>query len=262
MSKVKVDIDKLIDGYYESDIHRYYSKHGKNAEGYAKLRLWSTSPDGNKIRRASAKNAGKKAVEKKLGFHGFSDEQRRKVGLRNGYRNMELGIGLTARTPEKRKQDAIKGGTVSGNKNKGKFLIEYNKNNPESQSNGGKIGGRKNVESGHIKWLNETYAKENSKYFDHDKRLCNKCGRVIKGLGMYSLHHGDNCKYLDKINKQKEILSSLPTEFNSNDVARICKELNFNRKTIKYGICKDDRYIEVLHEGTNQHNPSIFKKLF
>jgi hypothetical protein len=185
-----------------------------------------------------------------------------KGGQIGGLKLYQSKKGLFKRTDEEVKKDASKGGTVSGNKNKGKFLIEYNKNNPESQSNGGKIGGRKNVESGHIKWLNETYAKENAKYFDHDERFCSKCERVIKGLGMYSRFHGDKCTYMNKINEQKKILSTLPEKFNSNDYIKICKEIGYNRKSIKEFILKDERFIQVLHEGTNQHNPSIFKKMY
>lgn len=42
MDKVEIDIDKLIDGYYESDIHQYYSQKGErvaSAAALSKLRM-------------------------------------------------------------------------------------------------------------------------------------------------------------------------------------------------------------------------------
>ena len=213
----------------------------------------------------AGKKAGKKCFEEKLGFQSFTKEQQSEVGKMMGKRNWENGVGLSARTTEKKREDGIKGGTISGNKYKGKFLNKWAEENPElafeSQSNAGKIGGKKNVESGHIKWLNDTYAKENAKYFDHTQKICPNCNRTITGLGMYSRWHGDNCKELEKIKKQLEIISYLPKQFTSNDVVNICNKLKFNRKLIKYGICKNPKYIKILHVGTNQTNPSIFQKI-
>lgn len=156
------------------------------------------------------------------------------------------------------------GGRVSAKKYKGKFLKEFsqNKENKHILSEAGKKGGRVNVESGHIRRLNEIYAKENAKYFDHEERICPNCNEIIKGLGMYSRWHGDNCKQLKKIEEQKKIISDLPNVFTSNDVVEICKKLNYNNKKIKFGLCKNTKYIELIKKGTNQSNPSIFKKLY
>ena len=208
--------------------------------------------------RLSTPEAKEESEKRKMSWIGSQGGRVAGISLRN------QGKGLFGRTDEEIKLHATKGGKKSAKLYNGKFLTEFVKdsNNKNILSEAGRKGGNTNIKSGHLKKLNEKYAKENSKYFDHDERVCPNCQRKIKGLGMYSRFHGDNCKYLDKINKQKEILSSLPTEFNSNDISRICKELNFNRNTIKYGILKDERYIEKLHSGTNQVNPSIFKKLY
>ena len=174
--------------------------------------------------------------------------------------------GLFKRSKEKRIKDASKAGTISGNTYKGKFLKEWKKNNPEEfyriNSEIGRIQGQKNVESGHLAKLNEKYSKENAKYFDHEEKVCPNCNKTINGLGMYSRWHGDNCKELKKIEEQLAIIENLPNEFTSNDVVKICKEKNFNHKKIKYGICKNPKYIEVIKVGTNQSNPSIFKKVY
>lgn len=39
MGNVEIDIDKLIDGYYESDIHQYYQKYGDRASYHAEMTL-------------------------------------------------------------------------------------------------------------------------------------------------------------------------------------------------------------------------------
>jgi len=185
-------------------------------------------------------------------------------GQVGGVRLKEQKQGIFKRTKEQISEDSSKGGTISGKNNKGKFLKKFTQNpqNKKILSDAGKKGGTTNVKSGHIERLHEKYSKENAKYFDHDERFCTKCERVITGLGMYSRFHGDKCTYMDKLNEQKRILSSLPNEFNSNEYIKICKEIGYNRKSIKEFILKDDRYIEVLYEGTNQHNPSIFRKLY
>lgn len=169
--------------------------------------------------------------------------------------------GLYGRTKEQIKKDSSKAGLISGAKYKGKWLKEYLKNNPEIHSKGGKMGGKKNVESGHLAKLHKQYLESNMQYLDHTQHTCPNCGKTVNG-GVYHRWHGDNCKELEKINKQIYILSSLPNIFTSNDVVKICKEKNYNNKFIKYGICKNEKYIEVIKVGTNQSNPSVFKKLY
>jgi len=161
-----------------------------------------------------------------------------------------------------RKWAASTAGKQSAIKNNGKYLVEYSKKNPNTMSIGGKKGGRKNAESGHLDRLHKQYAKENAKYFDHTEKICPNCNKTIAGLGMYSRWHGDNCKELKKIQQQLSIIEDLPEIFTSNDVVQICKDKNFNNKLIKYGLCKNPKYIEVIKVGTNQSNPSIFKKIY
>jgi hypothetical protein len=60
MKNAKIDIDKLIDGYYESDIHQYYSKVGeKRASSNASMKIYANSPNG----KAKLKKALIKATE-------------------------------------------------------------------------------------------------------------------------------------------------------------------------------------------------------
>ena len=173
------------------------------------------------------------------------------------------------KTPEAREEGkkrirvyaASVAGVESGKLNKGKFINEYSKNNPEVRSKAGIKGGNKNVESGHIFTLHEKYLEKNKKFLDHTEHTCPHCNKVVNG-GVYHRWHGDNCKELQKIEEQLNIIKDLPKTFTSNDVVRICKEKEYNNKKIKYGICKNPKYIEVIYTGTNQTNPSIFKKVY
>lgn len=210
--------------------------------------------------KVGGKKAGNKCRDEKLGFHSFTKEQQIEVGKMMGKRNYENGVGLIARTDEKKREDGIKGGAISGNKHKGKFFKKWAEENPElafeQNSKIGKKQGRINVESGHLEKVRVVGGKNASEL----EYVCEHCNKKVKGA-VYHRWHGDNCEELEKIKKQLEVISHLPKQFTSNDVVKICKELEFNRKYIKYGICKNPNYIKVLHVGTNQANPSIFKKV-
>ena len=61
MKNIKIDIDKLIDGYYESDVHQYYSKVGEKRASYnASMKIYANSPTG----KAKLNKALIKATEK------------------------------------------------------------------------------------------------------------------------------------------------------------------------------------------------------
>lgn len=70
-----VDIDKLIDEYYESDIHKYYKKHGQGkATYYSELKIDNTR----------AKLAGKQTVYLKKGVHSLSKKELSDNGSKGG----------------------------------------------------------------------------------------------------------------------------------------------------------------------------------
>jgi hypothetical protein len=167
--------------------------------------------------------------------------------------------------PELVVEKCSKGGKTSAKLYNGKFFKEWVENNPELAaehfSKAGKKGGNTNVETGHIYRLHDEFLEYNMQFLDREDHTCPHCNKVVNG-GVYYRWHGDNCKELEKINEQITILSSLPKVFTSNDVVDVCKQLNYKRQKIKYGICKNPKYIKVIKEGTNQKNPSIFEKLY
>ena len=216
--------------------------------------FWEDSP-----LKVGGRKAGKKAVEEKLGFHAFTDEQRSEVGKKMGNQNWENGVGLVARSDEKKREDAINGGTISGNKHKGKFFKKWAEENAElafeQNSKIGKKQGRVNVESGHLEKVRVMGGKNASEI----EYVCEHCNKKVKGA-VYHRWHGDNCKVFEKINEQLSIIKKLnKNEFNSNEIVELCKKIGANYKNIKYGILKNTNYIEQLHIGTNQTNPSVFR---
>jgi len=60
---MEIDIDKIIDGYYESDIHQYYQKYGKKAEGYALQKMYAKTKTGKAKLLAAAKLGTEKAAK-------------------------------------------------------------------------------------------------------------------------------------------------------------------------------------------------------
>lgn len=186
-------------------------------------------------------------------------ERASKGGSVSGTNKFKNKTGFFARSEEQIKKDNKKAGSISAKKNKGKSLIKWAEENPElafkQNSEIGMKQGKINVESGHLEKVRIVGGKNASEI----EYVCENCNKKVKGA-VYHRWHGTNCKELEKINKQLSILYKLnKTEFNSNEVISLCKEIGFNYKNIKYGIFKNKTYIEQLHVGTNQTDPSIFR---
>jgi hypothetical protein len=209
----------------------------------------------------AGKKAGKKCLEEKLGFHAFTDKQRSEHGKKMGKQNWENGVGLVARTAEKKTEDGKRGGTISGNKHKGKFFKKWAEENPElifeQNSRIGKKQGKINVESGHLAKVRVNGGKNASEI----QYTCEHCNKKVKGA-VYHRWHGDNCNELQKIQTQIDIINMIKTKtFTSNDVAVVCSKLEYNYRLIKYGLLKNPTYIKTIKIGTNQNNPSIYQKI-
>lgn len=180
-------------------------------------------------------------------------------GTISGTNKFKNKTGFFARNEEQIKKDNKKAGSISAKKNKGKFLMKWADENPElafkQNSEIGLKQGKINVESGHLSKVRVNGGKNASEI----QYECNICGKKVNGA-VYHRWHGENCKELEKINEQLSILHKLnKIEFNTNEVISLCKKIGFNYKHIKYGIFKNKNYIEQLHIGTNQTNPSIFR---
>lgn len=182
-----------------------------------------------------------------------------KGGQTSGPLLQKNSIGIFGRSEEKIKEDASFGGTISGNRHKGKFIKEWKEENPnlafEQNSKIGKKQGKKNVENGHLEKVRITGGKNASEI----EYKCEHCDKIVKGA-VYHRWHGDNCKEYEKIIEQLSVIKMLnKNKFSSNDIISLCKKIEYNYKTIKYGILKNKNYIKIIKVGTNQSNPSIFE---
>ena len=112
-------------------------------------------------------------------------ESRRKGGLVSGNihgkKLYEQGKGLFAMSEEAKLQARSKAGIVGGKRNKDSGQMSALGKSGIGGKIGGKITGKKNVESGH--WNN----------LISRITTCPHCGKSIKG-GNYFRHHGDRCK--------------------------------------------------------------------
>lgn len=155
MSKVKVDIDKLIDGYYESDIHRFYSKHGGRANYYAELKLRNSTEYGKKL----ASYGGKKNI-----LSGHLDRLNNEI--------------LTAEKRKENKEIKIP---------KSKLLKLQSKY--ESVSD---IVKHLNITQSTYRKLCKEYNIYENKNFNKTYKKCKYCG-IKTDLANYNGYHGSKC---------------------------------------------------------------------
>jgi hypothetical protein len=229
----KVDIDKLIDGYYESDVHHFYKKHGEGlASHYAKHRLFAKTPEFRKIMRVDEGIGGKKgAITKKINGFDFrgaslraaevmknmSSEMRKEYGERA----KKIHTGLK-RSDEVRKNisDACIG---RPSHMKGKTFSESAKKNMSEGSKGKKLSQEHKDKT--RKWMLENNPFKGKKHTEEVKKVmmdkhpskikkvCEHCNRELD-LPNYKRYHGDKCTIItgrsnvseEQKNKTKEKL--------------------------------------------------------
>jgi hypothetical protein len=122
MSKTKVDIDKLIGEYYESDIHQYYSKYGDRLSN--KYMNWGLRIKDN---HDWSVGGGYTTFEQKKGYHKFSKKQKSdfgKVGGSisgpvNGRKLKEKNRGIFGIPREEHLQNCKEGGISCYSQGKG-----------------------------------------------------------------------------------------------------------------------------------------------
>tara|TARA_R110000868_G_scaffold408417_1_gene691608 strand:+ start:43 stop:969 length:927 start_codon:yes stop_codon:yes gene_type:complete len=90
-----------------------------------------------KAGKIGGKISGKRIKKRGVGIHGRTKEQMSEDGKKAGKKTYELGIGVHGRTKEQMSEDGKKAGKI-----------------------GGKIGGNKNVETGHIQKLGKEWGNK------------------------------------------------------------------------------------------------------
>ncbi len=170
---------------------------------------------------------------------------------------------------ERIKSYAHIGGKKGGNTNKesghmstlGKDWGKINGSHPNSVK-AATIQGKKNVESGHMQRLAESLT------FEQRSKGGKKGGAIVRDSGkLYEAAlMGAKVSTQNRINRKFEkmikILDTIPTDtFITTDLKNVCSNFT-DYKAYHKKIIKEKSLLEIIHRGTNQHNPSIYKKIY
>jgi hypothetical protein len=93
------------------------------------------------------RKTGQKCYELGIGIHGRTKEQMTEDAKKSGQKTYELGIGIHKLTKEQRSENSKKGGKLGGKRNVETGHIQ----------NLGRIIGQRNIETGHIQNLGKIY---------------------------------------------------------------------------------------------------------
>ena len=161
------------------------------------------------------------------------------------------------------KSYAVIGGKKIGNINKesghmsqlGKKWGKINGSHPNSIK-ASKIQGKKNVENKF--WENLTFEQRSKGgKTSGNKRIQMNDWKDMPSIGGKA--SGEKRKNI-KLQLYKTILDSIPTtEFVTKDSKLACKKHSYGQWK---RFLKDNPYIKQIRKGTNQHNPSIYKKIY
>ena len=155
MNKLKIDIDKLIDGYYESNIHQYYSQKGERRASYnAEMKIRANTP--------------------------YYKQKSKEGGLKNVISGHLKKLNESILTPEKRSKNSKKEIHVIELKN-GKLNNETLKELAK-QLNITEVTLRKRLKE------NSLYETPKTIY-----KICKYCS-ITSDLANFKAHHGEKCK--------------------------------------------------------------------
>jgi len=222
MSKLTLEqVGKLIESYKDSDIHKYYSKHGEGkASGYAVQKLYAKTESGNKKLSDSARMGSNKAKV----WRQNNKQQSTKISKLGGYTSKQLGVGIHGMTKEQRIEHAKYCASIAG----------FSQMTKEEQTQIGKKYGKKNL----LK-----------------KMICEECGKEVN-RGNYHQFHGNKCRE----KKKKDLLNLLPDTFTSVDLRNVAKENGINIKGLNI-LHHTSTYVKCIKSGSNQFNPGVYKKI-
>lgn len=215
MNNLNIDIDKLIDGYYESDIHQYYKKHGESkATHFANLKKWAKT--GGFRKQMKLDSYSKERVEKTkktLKERGFNYREASLKGAEK-MKNMspemrqEYGDRASKIHKGKKRSDQVKRNISDATKgrpspNKGKKFSEESRKKM-SQSAKGKVISEQQKQKTR-EWMLENNPFKGKKHTQetlqiikdkHPSKIkvnCEHCKKLLD-LPNYKRYHGEKCK--------------------------------------------------------------------
>ena len=158
----------------------------------------------------------------------------------------ELGI----HNPKLRKLWATMGGEANID-----FLLEWQKENGHNIGEIAKIKTeewKQNIGKGNKGKIRTEDTKETI------RNSVNQLNQSMSKDERSKMYSNDARKNAARI-KRIEILDSIESdEFTSPTLIRVCKEFGYDYKLLG----RDSTLLKVLHKGTNQNNPSIYKKIY
>jgi len=205
MSKITLEqVEKLIESYNDSDIHKYYSKYGEGrASGYALQKLYAKTASGRKKLLDAALKGSEKAAKLPM------TKARLDGAKLGGYITKQSGKGIHAMTKEELSEHGKYCASIAG----------FSQMTKEEQTQIGKKYGKKNL----LK-----------------KMICEECGKEVN-KGNYHQFHGDKCKEKQK-KDLLNLLPNPFTSVDLKQIAeknniKNYKSLNLLHSTCPYTVC-------------------------
>lgn len=177
-------------------------------------------------------------------------ESQKEAGRDSGQYTLEKSLGIHTEDEELRKEWAKMGGEANID-----TLLQWQKDN---NWNVGKLPKteewKNNISKSHMgKKLSADTKKKISEY---NKNLANSMTdeeRVNR--------YGNDASKRRGYNNRKRVYDALPNdEFTSMEFKKVVVDMGFDVSSWKL-MAKDERFFIRIHKGTNQTNPSIFKKV-
>jgi hypothetical protein len=255
---MNIDIDKLIDGYYESDIHQYYKKHGESkATHFANLKKWAKT--GGFRKQMKLDSYSKERVEKTkktLKERGFSY---RKASLKGAEKMKNMSPEMRKEYADraskihkgKKRSDEVKRnislaciGRPSPRKNKTHTTESKERMSKSAKvkvftqkhrDNIGKaVSGDKNPFYGK-KHTQETLQIIKDKHPSKIKVTCEHCYKELD-LPNYKRYHGEKCK---SINFDRYVEKFLLSERSLKIIDLLDKKKTYKEITLLTGYSKN-----------------------
>jgi hypothetical protein len=88
--------------------------------------------------------------------------------------------------------------------------------------------------------------------------------KSMKQLGKQIRKKASNTKKSNKIKKYKDILNTIDKDVvRMNDIKIACEHYGCpNPKSQAWRMLKETSLLKQIHKGVNQHNPSLYKKIY
>ena len=170
-------------------------------------------------------------------------------GKETGQYTLENNLGIHTEDEELRKEWASMGGEANIDR-----LLQWQK---ENDWNIGKLPKtdewKKNMSKSH---MGKTHSKETKDKLKKYNIELNQSLTQEERTKKYSNNSAKRSGYT----KRKRVYDALPDEFTSTEIRQVAVDLGYSASSWKI-IANDTRFFKKIRKGTNQNNPSVYKKI-